>query len=750
LLASLTQISSAPSWVHGVILLAIFALGFQILPFKGIYDGLPPETTLETIKQVSKHMVLPVIALILNVFFQSVYTWRTFFMVHSGEDYVELAHAKGLSNQVIRKQYMLRPTLPSIITSFAMMLIGFWQGAIALELLFEWPGLGNLFFQAIYAFDRPVVVGIVVMFAYLLGFSVIFLDVLYGVIDPRVRLGRNGVSARMRSVTGRSPLESIKPFFLRLIDWVKSPFRKNNGVLGERKPPMVSSSEEDTQPVHTNLSLDNSLALAESEETQSVFAVPDKGNLHRSKALDGDPSIKRAGSQKSWVKNLVHQVRGNIFKYPMAAVGIVIVIFLILVSIVTVIAIPHDEAVQYWRSEGYLTTPRLARPSWSNLFRRVKLPESLYFNSSETTKNVVFSEERVPINEELTDIRMEFEFEFTADDFPQDLVIMFDTTYNQKVPFVALELQTPDGREQNLASFKATNQLVYRLLCENPVRPSTSRELTSVQKAFGDPAADYLKPLKGQYTFRVLSVIFDEESDVAIEGTLHGKVYGLFGTDNQRRDLTIAMLWGTPVALTFGVVGAVVTTVSTILISAFSAWYGGIVDEILQRITELNIILPALPIAVMVYNLYSKSIWVILAIMVLMNVFGNSLKEYRAMFLQFKEAPYIEAAMAYGATNRRIIFTYMLPRIIQVMVPQLVISVPSFVFLEATLAYLGVVTRTLPTWGKVINMALNNGAFWGIYYWVLEPIVLVMITGLAFAFVGFALDKILNPRLRNL
>ena len=133
-----------------------------------------------------------------------------------------------------------------------------------------------------------------------------------------------------------------------------------------------------------------------------------------------------------------------------------------------------------------------------------------------------------------------------------------------------------------------------------------------------------------------------------------------------------------------------------------------------------------------------------------MNIFGSSLKEYRAMFMQFKEAPYIEAAKAYGCSNWRIIFKYLLPRIVQVMVPQLVISVPSFVFLEATLAYLGVATPYLPTWGKVINQALNQGTYWGYYYWVLEPIALVLVTGLAFAFVGFALDKILNPRLREL
>jgi len=164
LLVSLTPISSAPSWVHGVILLAIFALELRILPFKGVYDGLPPETLLERIRQISTHMVLPVMALVLSVFFQGVYTWRTFFMVHSGEDYVELARAKGLPNHVIRRNYLLRPTLPSVITSFAMMLISFWEGAIALELLFKWPGLGNIFFHAIYAFDRPVIVAIDVMF----------------------------------------------------------------------------------------------------------------------------------------------------------------------------------------------------------------------------------------------------------------------------------------------------------------------------------------------------------------------------------------------------------------------------------------------------------------------------------------------------------------------------------------------------------------------------------------------------------
>jgi peptide/nickel transport system permease protein len=737
-----------------VILLAIFALELRILPFGGIYDGLPPETLLERIRQISKHMVLPVMALVLSVFFQGVYTWRTFFMVHSGEDYVELARAKGLPNRVIRRQYMLRPTLPSVITSFAMMLISFWEGSIALELLFGWPGLGMGFFQAIYAFDRPVVVAIVVMFAYLLGFSVIFLDVLYALIDPRVRLGENGLSARMRSVKNRSPLNSLKKVFTHLQTWVGRLFNKicrGDQSMDENTQPIAIRPTDDTQPVHLKMKVEKRPTPLQLAETQPIPTIIEKSEEDKPLEEAYTQPVVLYEQQESHIKSMLRQVRKNLFKYPMAAVGLVIVMLLIIISIVTVIAIPYDEAVAYWRDEGFVTTPRLARPVWTNLFRREKLPESFYFDSKQDTRNVTFSEERVPLSEELTDIRMAFDFNFIADEYPQDLVVFFDTTYARKPPFVALLMQRPDGQEITIDSFKATNQLTYSLERGqiNTVGIINRSGLTPIQEAFGDPGEDYLKPLKGQYTLQVLSVVFEEGSDVEVEATLHGKVYGPFGTDNQRRDLTIAMLWGTPVALTFGIVGAVVTTVTTILIAAFSAWFGGIVDEILQRITELNIILPALPIAVLVYILYSKSIFVILAIMILMNIFGNSLKEYRAMFMQFKESPYIEAAMAYGATDRRIIFTYMLPRIIQVMVPQLVISVPSFVFLEATLAYLGVVTRYLPTWGKVINMALHNGVFWGIYFWVMEPIVLVMITGLAFAFVGFALDKILNPRLRS-
>jgi len=179
-------------------------------------------------------------------------------------------------------------------------------------------------------------------------------------------------------------------------------------------------------------------------------------------------------------------------------------------------------------------------------------------------------------------------------------------------------------------------------------------------------------------------------------------------------------------------------------------WFGGLTDEIIQRITEIYMLLPFLPILIMVGVFYSRSIWTMLWVVILISLFGAGIKNFRAIFLQIKEAAYIEAARSYGAGNWRIIYRYLVPRIIPILIPGLVSAIPSYVFLEASLAVLGLGDPILPTWGKVINDAQMQGALYnGYYYWVIQPAVLLMITGLSFAMIGFALDRIFNPKLRE-
>ncbi len=189
---ALSPTSAAPGWFYGIFLILVFASWLRILPFGDLVDVPPPETPVLYALSVLKHLILPTMAIIIGAIFVSVYSWRTFFLIYSSEDYVELARAKGLSDRTIERRYILRPTLPTIITNFALLVISLWTGAPILETVFNWPGLGRTLFQAIGLFDVPVIVGSTVIFAYLLAITVFLLDILYAIVDPRVRIGGGG------------------------------------------------------------------------------------------------------------------------------------------------------------------------------------------------------------------------------------------------------------------------------------------------------------------------------------------------------------------------------------------------------------------------------------------------------------------------------------------------------------------------------------------------------------------------------
>ncbi|NPA27257.1 MAG: ABC transporter permease [Chloroflexi bacterium] len=189
LFVALSPLSSAPGWFYGLFLIIIFAAWLKWFPFGGMVSVPPPENPVQYALDVAYHMVLPLTALTLSSIFISVYSWRTFFLIFSSEDYVEMARAKGVAPRTLERRYILRPTLPTIITSFALGVIGVWMGAPIFETIFNWPGLGRVLYQAIQLFDTPVIVGSTVIFAYLLAITVFLLDIIYAIVDPRVDIG---------------------------------------------------------------------------------------------------------------------------------------------------------------------------------------------------------------------------------------------------------------------------------------------------------------------------------------------------------------------------------------------------------------------------------------------------------------------------------------------------------------------------------------------------------------------------------
>ena len=693
LVLGVSPFSSVPPWIYGLIL-NIFTLKVLRIYIGGSLSSWPDEFSWSYMATLFKHLAPAILAIFLSKFFQSVLAWRSFLLIFSSEDYVELAKAKGLPTPLIERRYLLRPVLPSLITSFTMLMITIWQEAIVVELFFSVTGIGHLFYNAIRYKDMPLMIGITVTFAYLMAISVFLLEIIYAFIDPRARIGDENRGGRV----------------------VEKKNRKILALFGNRRPVFLPGP-----------------AAHESLRRQVTPAA-------------GGKTLSRR------LQNLAHGARRafaslqEINKFPSAVAGLVIIALLLGVSAYALLAIPYQEAVRYWNHAGrlWVKNPVRAAPEWFNLFRTQDLPKSIFLDSraGKGVKSVQ------AISDELTEILITFPFDYPYQGFPQDLILYLHPTYREKLPHITLTWLTPDGREIDVGSFSVQSSEKYDFAFDNRLQRRLDGQAPQIG-LFADPAASRQAALPGHYELRLSAIMFEEENDIEAEFQLFGQVYGLAGTDHRRRDLTMGLLWGAPVALTFGILGAFGTSLLTMLIAAAGAWNGGWLDGLIQRITEVNLVLPAFPILLIVYNFYWKSFWALLGMAVLLGIFGSAIKTYRAAFLQVKEAPYVEAARTYGTSNLRIIFQYLVPRIIPILIPQLIILVPSYVYLEATLAYLNMSDPLLPTWGKIIQEALANGGLDGAFYWLAMPASILLLTGFAFMMVGYAFERVLNPRLRE-
>ena len=336
---------------------------------------------------------------------------------------------------------------------------------------------------------------------------------------------------------------------------------------------------------------------------------------------------------------------------------------------------------------------------------------------------------------------------------------MFDTQTIQKDSFVTLTWITPDLRETEIMRSRVNSGQSFIISRDysggegatsaTQLPPSLSGQggqIPAIESLFTDPAEERSGAQPGKYTLRINAYTFEPGSNLDAKMILYGKVFGLAGTDNQRRDLKVGLLWGLPIALLIGIVGALATTLLSVTIAAVAAWFGGWVDGLVQRISEISMIIPAFALALTVFYMVSDSIWVAFSAIILLMIFGNAVKTYRAAFVQVLHSGYFEAARSYGASDWRIIWHYMVPVIIPILIPQITIMVPFFVFYETSLAFVGVMDPVLPTWGKMVYDALDAGAYSGYNYWVIQPIALMLITGIAFAMLGTALNSALNPK----
>jgi len=180
--------SSFPVWWIGMLMIFLFAFTYQIFPARATPDI--PLSDPGYIGSLLYHMALPLITIVMIGFGSWAYMVRNFMIGIMQEDFIMAKKAIGINQKKIIYTHALKNAAPPIVTILALSLSGSLGGAIITEAVFDWPGMGRLYFEAISVMDLPVIIGATYLLTVFFLISIFIADLLYGYFDPRVRAGQ--------------------------------------------------------------------------------------------------------------------------------------------------------------------------------------------------------------------------------------------------------------------------------------------------------------------------------------------------------------------------------------------------------------------------------------------------------------------------------------------------------------------------------------------------------------------------------
>lgn len=225
-----------------------------------------------------------------------------------------------------------------------------------------------------------------------------------------------------------------------------------------------------------------------------------------------------------------------------------------------------------------------------------------------------------------------------------------------------------------------------------------------------------------------------------------GNTYFL-GTDAQGRDVLSQTLLGSRIALLVGFAAAIFSISIGMLVGLVSGYYGGNVDTLLMRFTDVILVLPGLPMLIILAAVMEPSIWNIVFIIGIVG-WGGTARVIRSEVLTLKERPFIDSARVTGASKARIMFRHIAPNILPLAVLYMTFYVSGAILSEASLSFIGLGDPRTMSWGMMLNFVQHANALTA-WWWLLPPGISITLICLAFFLLGRAFDEIVNPRLRR-
>ena len=440
-------------------------------------------------------------------------------------------------------------------------------------------------------------------------------------------------------------------------------------------------------------------------------------------------------------------------------IGLSILVIAILISSLEPLILTYKEAPKRWRDINYWQdNPTSAPPVWINFFQKEKASVTSYIEEVSFETNYIDGR---------LNYKILFEYNYNYDKSPVDLIFHLNIRGNTGLIWKVIRpdkesITLYDGLYNatgnlRISAFNDSKNRILRFYRESVpalfARQSESLITNPIEILFNtkkdDMANDFLA-LKGIYKFEITGEFssVNEEIDSSYMVVV-GSMSGLMGTDNMKRDIFSGLISGLKWALFIGIATSFIAVIIGVMYGIISAYFGGFVDGFMQFIYQIFIGIPVLPVMIVMSAIFKPSIWTMIAMMILFSWTG-SVMTVRSMALQLKEETYIEAARTIGAGHFRIIFNHLTPLLLPFSFASMALAVPSAIVYESSLSLLGFGDATIVTWGQILHDAMKGSAVLsGLWWWIIPPGILIAVLGMSFAFLGFALDKILHPKLRN-
>ncbi len=453
--------------------------------------------------------------------------------------------------------------------------------------------------------------------------------------------------------------------------------------------------------------------------------------------------------------------------------GVSILLFLVSMSLYAFFGIPF-ESFKEWNNPNYwIDNPRLASPVWSDFFGLLgkSIPEHMILSSDNNGKDTNNIKNKVTIsttNENgVNVVTHSYHINYNSDIPPNDFMVTYSLHKKEIPPAIEIELIRPDKNKFNIyfdsitPSISGSNQSITlgRIFSTDNL---IHQKLLDYLK-FYDYNQDNSKPevmlfsnsekrsiMKGNYTFNVKFYLFNNEDKILnSKFILGGEKFGLMGTDELRRNLTVGLVWGAPVALFIGLSVSTISIVIGMIYGVIAGYKGKRTDEGLMRINDIFYSLPTLPLLIILSLFIGRSIFLIVLFLIFFGWMGTA-KISRSLALQIKNFQYVEAAKLIGQPDIKIIFKHIIPQLLPLTFASIAISVPGAILAEASLSFIGLGDPSIPTWGQILHEAHTAAAASrGLWWWLIPPGALIALTGLAFVLIGNTIDSILNPKMKK-